>query len=48
MEGAVGLMAKVGMFKQMLTGFRRMACASRYKGCESALSDEALVEEGGE
>jgi len=48
MVRAIVFMAKAHVLEGMLAGFHGVTCAPGYKGCKLALSDEALIKEGGE
>ena len=48
MEGAVGLVAEVGVFQRVGAGLSAVGCSAGGEDCVVALADEALIEEGGE
>jgi hypothetical protein len=48
MEGAVGLVAEVGVFQRLGTGLSAMGSGARGEDCVVALADETLIKEGSE
>ena len=48
MEGAVGLVAEVGVFQRVGAGLSAVGCSAGGEDCVVALADETLIKEGSE